>query len=774
MSLAEKLSEERRARLAAERLLEQKQAELHAANRKLGRHARQLSEEIVETRAEVRNVRDENQRYRSEISAANQKIEIAKRRLWLSIETIQDGFSFFDADGQMIAANNAWLSVFGDLEEVAPGVSYVRLLQLATEEGLIDTGDETPTEWRTRMIEQWQMTAPEPEVIRLYNGQSVRLITHRGHGGDVVILAMNITASVRYEERLRDARERAESANRAKSAFLANMSHEIRTPMNGVVGMAELLCETELTGEQKLYADTIRGSGEALLVIINDVLDYSKIEADKLVLHPEPFDLERCIHEVVTLLLPSARDKGINIIVDYDLFLPTGFVGDGGRFRQVLTNLIGNAVKFTPDGHVLIRVVGLPVAQTGSVRVHVTVEDTGIGIAPEEAARVFEEFSQVEDDHNRKYEGTGLGLAISRKLIELMDGEIWVDSEQGKGSAFGFRVTLPVSPAGAGGDVPTSPLAPSLRRILVVDDVEMNRTILCRQVEALGAEPIECASGAEALARLGDNVDLVLSDHNMPGMDGLELVQAIRDAGHDVPFIMLSSNIGFAEMDPARPLLSALLQRPTPRRVLFETLEGLGARISATAAEVPKTGGDTRPENGPDGMSAVPSFASRRARARPVAPDDVTRATASHAAQRPLRVLAAEDNRTNRMVFEKMLARAHLELTFATNGQEAVDLWQSQAPDLIFMDISMPGMDGKEATRFIRNAEQSAGTGAHVPIIAMTAHALDGDESDILSAGLDQYLSKPLRRDAIRDSIERHMPDGVAPPFPKDTTAKSA
>ena len=376
MSLANKLAEERRARLAAERLLEQKQAELQAANRKLGKHALALSHEIHETRAEVQTVRDENQRVKSDLNVAYQKVEIAERRLWHSIETIQDGFAFFDADSRMIAANNAYLAVFDGLEAVKPGVSYIEILQFITEEGIVNIGALKPHEWREKMLDRWQGTQPEPEVIRLWNGQYIKLIDQRGHGGDVVSLALNITDTIRYEKELKDARRRAEAANRAKSSFLANMSHEIRTPMNGVVGMAELLMETELTEEQRLFTSTIKNSGEALLVIINDVLDYSKIEAEKLVLHAEPFDLERCIHELVTLMQVNARDKGLDVLVDYDLFLPTRFVGDPGRIRQIMTNLLGNAVKFTETGHVLVRVTGLHPDAEGRASIHVTVEDT--------------------------------------------------------------------------------------------------------------------------------------------------------------------------------------------------------------------------------------------------------------------------------------------------------------------------------------------------------------------------------------------------------------
>ena len=732
MNLASKLADERRLRLAAERLLEQKKAELFAANRKLGLHARKLSHEIVETRAEVQTIRSENEKVKSDLTVAHQKVEIAERRLWHSIETIHDGFAFFDSDSRMIAANKAYLAVFDGLEEVGPGVSYMQILQFLTEEGIVDIGDTRPTEWREMMLTRWHQPAPEPIVMRLWSGEYIKLIDQRGHGGDVVTLALNISDTVRYEKELKRERRRAEEAARAKAAFLANMSHEIRTPMNGVVGMAELLKDTTLDDEQQLYVDTIKNSGEALLVIINDILDYSKIEADKLVLRPEPFDLERTIHEIVMLLQPAARDKGIDIAVDFDLFLPTGFVGDRGRIRQVLTNLMGNAVKFTLRGHVLIRVVGVQKEDSAETQLHVTIEDTGIGIAADKVGHIFGEFNQVEDERNRQFEGTGLGLAISKKLIELMGGRIWVDSEEGKGSSFGFRIAL------AAADAPRQrphSLPAVMRRALVVDDLEINRIILAKQLETLGLTPVCCSSGAEALEQLGNGIDLVLTDHNMPEMDGLELTAEIRRRGFDLPIMLLSSSTAFAERDPAIGQVQALLQKPLPRAELFARLEEIAAGLAALHDE-------------DQAAAAVP------------------------VEKRAMRVLAAEDNKTNQLVFRKMVKALDIDLQFATNGIEAIELYQSYDPDLIFMDISMPKMDGKEATAEIRALE--CDSGRHVPIVALTAHAMDSDRDGILAAGLDHYLTKPLRKAEIYAMIGENCPDTARPVIRDEDAAQSA
>lgn len=728
MSLAEKLAQERRARLAAERMLALKQGELSAANRKLGEYAMALTKRIGETEAEVETVRGENEKVKSDLTVANAKIEVAERRLWHSIQTIQDGFAFFDGDDRLISANTAYLSVFEGLDEVAPGISYTRILDLLTNEGIVDIGSESAEDWKKRMLDRWIRTTPPPVVIQLWNGQYIKLIDQRGPGGDVVSLALNITASVQHEAQLCSARERAEAANRAKSAFLANMSHEIRTPMNGIVGMTDLLAETPLGEEQRLYVETIRNSGEALLVIINDVLDYSKIEADKLHLHNEEFDLERCILEVAMLLQPSVRDKGLTLLVDYDLFLPTLFIGDPGRVRQILTNLVGNAVKFTSQGHVLIRVTGVPQSDHQTCDIHIAIEDTGIGIEDDKIDHIFGEFNQVEDDKTRQFDGTGLGLAITKRLITLMGGTVWVESESGKGSCFGFRVSLPM----AGGPQPAPPdLADRLQHVIVVEDLAVNRAILGKQLRRLGSEVTVCATGAEALAAVDDSVDLILCDHDLPDMDGLDLAATLRNRGWaDLPIVLMSANPGIVHADPNHRLIQGVVQKPIPRAELFSRLLALGG-------------------------SVLPLPVDTTQRSDPLMTLDDT------GDRRQMRVLAAEDNRTNQLILSKMTKDLNIDLRLVANGQEAVDAYLDFDPDLIFMDISMPKMDGKQATEEIRRRE--IGSGRHVPIVALTAHAMAGDEQGILAAGLDHYLTKPLQKKLICDMIQAHCPAGTLP-----------
>ena len=841
MDIAERLARERRGRLAAERLLEQKSRELSAANEKLALHARSLSDQLVQQRhvvhaalSEAEVLKGQNSRFLTDLEHAHTAAMTAEERLWEAINTVADGFALFDANRRLVAANRAYQGFFGD-DPVPLGTPYDEVLRRAFEKGMIDPRGQPAAELMARLLAAWQETGAEPVEVPMMNGDWVRRTGRRTADGGLVSLVQDITDQMRiwtaleaipegfvlydrderflscnqryrdmyaagapamvpgtrFEDILREslkqglhidalgreeawladrlaahraasgmleqqlsdgrwiraydhatpdggrvglrlditaekaqkaaleaARAAAEAANRAKSTFLANMSHEIRTPMNGVVGMAELLCDTGLNEEQRLFAETIRSSGEALLVIINDILDYSKIEAERLTLRPEPFDLERTIHEVAMLLQPRAKARGIELMIDFDLFLPTLYVGDPGRLRQILTNLIGNAVKFSEAGHVLVRVVGIETIEAGR-ELHITVEDTGIGIAKEHLDHVFGEFHQVESDANRKFEGTGLGLAITRRLVERMGGAVWVESVLGEGACFGFRLALPVAedPGAVGSALP-------VKRAIVVDGQFINRTILERQLVPCGVAVTLCRSGAEALEVLAVDraFDVVLTDDALPDMAGLEFAARLRAAGIALPVILLAGDPLSVRDSGQAEALAGIVPKPVLRSELYRKLQALAAPAPVARPVV------------------VPEVAGER---------------------RLMRVLAAEDNRTNQLVFRKMVKNFAIDLEFANNGLEAVERFQSFVPDLIFMDISMPEMDGRDAARAIRALE--AGN-SHVPICALTAHAMDGDAEGILAAGIDQYLTKPLRRAAIAEALSAACPADAVPP----------
>ncbi len=645
-----------------------------------------------------------------------------------------------DAAGLCLYTNARWQALAGLSLEESLGEGWSRCIHPDDRERVVQawrgcarSGQEFDGELR--------FVTPAGRV-RWVHARTAVVRDSKGEVTEHVGTVEDVTQRRQAEEALRQAKDAAEVATRSKSEFLANMSHEIRTPMNGVIGMTGLLLDTTLSREQRQFVDMLRASGEALLTLINDLLDFSKIEAGKLELETLDFDLHAVVEEVASLLAAKAHGKKLELACLVHHEVPAALRGDPGRLRQILLNLLGNAIKFTETGEVVLR-ARLEDRNDRSAVVRFEVTDTGVGIEKEAQERLFRPFTQADGSTARKFGGTGLGLAISRQLVELMRGRIGLESQPGRGSTFWFNARLDIQPEGARAQ--TRPRE-SLRglRVLVVDDNLTNRAILTEQTRSWKMEVQDVAGGTQALVRLraavsrGKRYDLAIIDMQMPGMDGLELGRAIRRDRllADTRLIMLTSAglRGTAE-ESRRAGFAGFLTKPVGQSQLYDCLATvMGSPASASAASD--------------------------------APPLVTRHTIRESKSRSrTRILVADDNETNLMVAVQMLRRLGCHAEVAANGLEVIEALKKIPFDAVLMDCQMPEMDGYTATRAIRAGEQASGR--HVPIIAMTANAMRGDRETCLSAGMDDYLPKPVKIQDLDRVLKRWVTSVSAVPAPR-------
>ncbi len=654
------------------------------------------------------------------------------RRLREAIDAMSDGLAFYDAADRLVT----WNTKYADLSheyglDLEVGMSFGELLEASIARGDYPEAVGRESAWLAERLAARKAAVCGLEQRRA-DGRWLRVTDRRTADGGMVSVCVDITDLKLAEAAMADARDASEAANRAKSEFLANMSHEIRTPMNGVIGMNALLLRTTLTPDQRKFADAVRSSADSLMEIINDILDVSKLEAGRVELEAIDFSLETLVEDTVELLSPRAAEKGLELGCYLDDGARKSFRGDPTRLRQVMLNLLSNALKFTERGFVSVEVHSAE-AEGGRTGLRIEVSDTGIGLTPEARGRLFKKFEQADGSITRRFGGTGLGLSICRQLVGLMGGDIGVEDRPGGGSTFWVAVDL--------GAASAAPVAVVRRRdgldgvrILVVDDIALNRNIFSRQLKAEGAIIGEADGGMDALAALaqaqasGAPFDIVLMDHMMPGMAGDAVAERIRaKAELRQPKIVIASSMGdpLSNAQAAKAGIDAFLTKPVRHRLLIDCLLGL-ADAPAQTVEVAET------------------------QAPPPAATEPTRG----------RILLAEDNDINTMLAKTLLEDDGYSVECVVNGAEALAAACNRRFDLILMDVQMPKMDGLEATRLIRNLRGDTGA---TPIVAMTANAMASDAAACIAAGMDDHIGKPIDPDGFLRLVARYVAkDGEA------------
>jgi PAS domain S-box-containing protein len=669
------------------------------------------------------------------IGVENQRLLASERRLLAVFNTVGEAIFTADGDGNILSVNSeaARLWEYEIKSLIGESVDYLFSQPGFFEEAKSASSDHT------------SMTYVEAEAISRHGRRfpaEVAFDRTEVDGATIYTLAARDIAERReYENKLLEAKEMAEAGNRTKSEFLANMSHEIRTPMNGVIGMTGLLLETELNPTQREFVETLRTSGESLMSIINDILDFSKIEAGRLTLNQFPFDLRACVEEALDLMAPKAREKHLDLVNIVNDDLPGSLVGDDQRLRQVILNLVGNAIKFTDKGEVCLEVTGRvlpPLEEPGHEKrdmweLSFAVRDTGMGIPHEKMGLLFKIFSQVDASATRAKGGTGLGLAISERLVQLMGGSISVTSEVGRGSTFLFTIRAP----SAGVRRPeTQPLNATLqgKSLLVVDDNETNLSILALHTQRWGMQVTACASGEEALQHLknAEKFDAAVIDMIMPDMDGLDLTEAMRDypQAKKMPVILLSSG-GMDEIDPARRPVGFFSSIPKPWK--SSTLQRELTRVL-----------------GPDSVltAPIPNVGSQRV-LEPGAAEKL-----------PVKILIVEDNPTNRQVVITVLQALGYEPDIAVNGQQGIEMAEVGGYDLILLDVQMPDIDGWTVARHLRQHVRDK----RLTIVAITAGVTPEDRQRCFDSGMDDFVMKPFKISTLKDVILKYARNVETPP----------